>query len=119
MTREELQQKLWPADTFVDFDVGLNNAIRKLRQALNDDADDPHYIETLAKRGYRFIAPVADSAAAPQTASKDSPARRSGFVVRRRYEILRHPKKFSASRDGGIGFWRRRACWHWWPTGRW
>ena len=42
VTREELQQKLWPADTFVDFDVGLNTAIRKLRQALNDDADHPH-----------------------------------------------------------------------------
>ena len=49
VTREELQQRLWPADTFVDFDVGLNTAIRKLRQALNDDADNPRYIETLAK----------------------------------------------------------------------
>ena len=74
VTREELQQKLWPADTFVDFDVGLNSVIRKLRQALNDDADEPHYIETLAKRGYRFIAPVADSATAPPTTSRDSPA---------------------------------------------
>jgi Tol biopolymer transport system component/DNA-binding winged helix-turn-helix (wHTH) protein len=62
---EELQQKLWPADTFVDFDVGLNAAIRKLRQALNDDTDDPHYIETLAKRGYRFIAPVTISSPLP------------------------------------------------------
>ena len=59
VSRETLQQKLWPADTFVDFDVGLNNAIRKLRQALNDDADHPHYIETLAKRGYRFVAPLS------------------------------------------------------------
>src|SRR5215472_6139590 len=58
VTREELQQKLWPADTFVDFDVGLNSAIRKIRQALGDDADHPHYIETAAKRGYRFLAPV-------------------------------------------------------------
>ena len=55
VTREDLQQKLWPADTFVDFDVGLNTAIRKLRQALGDDAESPRYIETLAKRGYRFI----------------------------------------------------------------
>jgi DNA-binding winged helix-turn-helix (wHTH) protein len=59
VTREELQQKLWPADTFVDFDVGLNTAIRKLRQAMGDDADHPHYIETLARRGYRFLAQVA------------------------------------------------------------
>ncbi len=63
VAREELQQKLWPADTFVDFDVGLNTAIRKLRQALNDDADHPHYIETLAKRDHRFLAPVTDTAA--------------------------------------------------------
>jgi DNA-binding winged helix-turn-helix (wHTH) protein len=63
VTREELQQKLWPADTFVDFDVGLNNVIRKLRQALGEDGDHPHYIETLAKRGYRFLAPVTDTAA--------------------------------------------------------
>ena len=63
VSREDLQQKLWPADTFVDFDVGLNSAIRKLRQALNDDAESPRYIETLAKRGYRFMAPVIDKAA--------------------------------------------------------
>jgi DNA-binding winged helix-turn-helix (wHTH) protein len=62
VSREELQQKLWPADTFVDFDVGLNTTIRKLRQALNDDTDDPHYIETLAKRGYRFVGSVTDIA---------------------------------------------------------
>src|SRR5215472_2459028 len=73
VSREDLHQKLWPSDTFVDFDVGLNSAIRKLRQALNDDADSPRYIETLGKRGYKFVAPVADSAAAPQTTSKDSP----------------------------------------------
>ena len=59
VTREDLQQKLWPADTFVDFNVGVNTAIRKLRQALNDDADKPRYIETLSKRGYRFITEVA------------------------------------------------------------
>ena len=73
VSREDLHKKLWPADTFVDFDVGLNSAIRKLRQALNDDAENPRYIETLAKRGYRFIAPVAYSAAAPLTTSNDSP----------------------------------------------
>jgi DNA-binding winged helix-turn-helix (wHTH) protein/Tol biopolymer transport system component len=59
VTREQLQQKLWPADTFVDFDVGLNTAIRKIRQALGDDADRPHFIETSAKRGYKFLAPVS------------------------------------------------------------
>ena len=57
VTREELQKKLWPADTFVDFEHSLNAAVKRLRAALNDDADQPRYIETLARRGYRFIAP--------------------------------------------------------------
>lgn len=56
VTREELRRKVWPADTFVDFDHGLNKAINKLREALGDSADNPHFIETLAKRGYRFAA---------------------------------------------------------------
>jgi DNA-binding winged helix-turn-helix (wHTH) protein/tetratricopeptide (TPR) repeat protein len=58
VTREELQKHIWPADTFVDFDQGLNNAVKKLREALSDDAANPRFVETLAKRGYRFIAPV-------------------------------------------------------------
>ena len=59
VTREELQQRIWPADTFVDFDHGVNNAIRRLREALGDSADTPHYIETVARRGYQFIANLA------------------------------------------------------------
>src|SRR5215468_2976976 len=55
VTREELRQKLWPADCFVDFDTGLNNAIKKLRGALGDSAEEPRYIETMPRRGYRFI----------------------------------------------------------------
>src|SRR5262245_35907294 len=58
ITREELRQKLWPADTFVDFDTGLNNAIKKLRDALGDSAEAPRYIETQPRRGYRFIGPI-------------------------------------------------------------
>jgi len=58
VTREELRQKLWPADTFVDFDHSLNTAVNKIREALGDSASSPRYVETLAKRGYRFIAPV-------------------------------------------------------------
>src|SRR5262245_29483464 len=56
VTRDELRQKLWPADTFVDFDTGLNNAVKKLRDALGDSAEEPRYVETLPRRGYRFIA---------------------------------------------------------------
>jgi cholera toxin transcriptional activator len=58
VTREELRQKLWPADTFVDFDHSLNTAVNKLRESLGDSASSPRYIETMARRGYRFIAPV-------------------------------------------------------------
>jgi DNA-binding winged helix-turn-helix (wHTH) protein len=59
VTREELQTRLWPADTFVDFDVSLNGAVKRLRQALGDESDNPRFIETLYRRGYRFIAPVS------------------------------------------------------------
>jgi DNA-binding winged helix-turn-helix (wHTH) protein len=58
VTREQLRQELWPADTFVDFDHSLNTAVNKIREALGDSASSPRYVETLAKRGYRFIAPV-------------------------------------------------------------
>src|SRR5438445_7207598 len=58
VTREELRNQNWPADTFVDFDNSLNTAINKLREALGDSADNPRFIETLPRRGYRFIAPV-------------------------------------------------------------
>jgi cholera toxin transcriptional activator len=62
VTREELRQKLWAADTFVDFDHGLNTAVNKLRELLGDSASSPRFIETLARRGYRFIAPVQSNA---------------------------------------------------------
>jgi DNA-binding winged helix-turn-helix (wHTH) protein len=57
VTREELRQRLWPADTFVDFDHGLNTAVNKLRDVLGDSAANPKFIETLAKRGYRYVGP--------------------------------------------------------------
>jgi TolB-like protein/Tfp pilus assembly protein PilF len=58
VTREELRQKLWPADTFVDFDNGLNTAINKIREALGDSAGNPRFVETLPRRGYRFLASI-------------------------------------------------------------
>jgi cholera toxin transcriptional activator len=72
VTREELHQALWPADTYVDFDHGLNTAINKVRAALGDSGSNPRYIETLAKRGYRFIAPVTNETQAmnPVAAAK-------------------------------------------------
>ena len=64
VTREELQQKLWASDTFVDFDHSLNTAVNKVREVLGDSASSPRYVETLARRGYRFIAPVQKPAQA-------------------------------------------------------
>src|ERR1700722_11564530 len=58
VTRDELQRKLWPEDPLVNFEHGLNAAVKRLRQALSDSADNPRFIETLPRRGYRFIAPV-------------------------------------------------------------
>jgi len=58
VTRDELREKLWPADTFVDFDHSLNTAINKVREALGDSASSPRFVETLARRGYRFLGPV-------------------------------------------------------------
>src|ERR1700690_1894891 len=58
VTREEMRQRLWSQDTFVDFDHGLNTAVNKLREALGDSASNPRHIETISGRGYRFIAPV-------------------------------------------------------------
>ena len=61
VTREELRDRLWAADTFVDFESGLNTAVNRLRLALGDSADRPRYVETLARSGYRFVAPVSES----------------------------------------------------------
>jgi cholera toxin transcriptional activator len=71
VTREELRQQLWPADTFVDFDHSLNTAINKLRDALGDSASDPRYIETLARRGYRFLGTVDAPAQAAESAEPE------------------------------------------------
>jgi TolB-like protein/DNA-binding winged helix-turn-helix (wHTH) protein/Tfp pilus assembly protein PilF len=83
VTREELRQRLWPADTFVDFDHGLYNAVKRLREALGDDAETPQFIETVPKRGYRFIGEITgdrrpaaegDSSAVAVPAELSSPA---------------------------------------------
>ena len=54
VTREQIQRRLWPSDTVVEFDSGINSAVKKLRRALGDSSDEPRYIETIAKRGYRL-----------------------------------------------------------------
>jgi Tol biopolymer transport system component/DNA-binding winged helix-turn-helix (wHTH) protein len=100
--REELRQKVWPEDTFVDFDHALNTAITKIRVALGDDADNPRFVETLPRRGYRFIGPV-DKPSSP--APPPSP-------LEERTE--RHPSRWGLVGVGaivlvllcGIGIWR-------------
>src|SRR6266566_4127592 len=72
VSRDELRQKLWPADTFVGFDDGLNTAVKKLRDALGDSSEKPLFIETLPKRGYRFISTV--TSLNPSPSSEGSPA---------------------------------------------
>jgi TolB-like protein/DNA-binding winged helix-turn-helix (wHTH) protein/Tfp pilus assembly protein PilF len=81
VTREDLQKKLWPADTFVDFDHGLNKAINKIREALSDSAESPRYVETLSRRGYRFLAEVKDADASvrsPELPTQPQPSEEVG-----------------------------------------
>jgi DNA-binding winged helix-turn-helix (wHTH) protein len=64
VTREQISAQLWSKDVFVDVDQSINTAIRKIRRALDDDAGEPHYLQTVVGRGYRFVAPVADDSGA-------------------------------------------------------
>src|SRR3989441_5787233 len=72
ITREELQKKLWPADTFVDFEQGLNNAMKRLRAALDDSAESPRFVETLPRHGYRFIGSLNGSRQIPVAEAKST-----------------------------------------------
>ena len=76
VSREDLRSAIWPGDTFVDFDNGLNTAVNKLRESLGDSAENPRFIETVPRRGYRFTAPVARALpepAAPQATPSAEP----------------------------------------------
>lgn len=95
VTREELRQRLWPSDVFVDFDHGLNKSIQKLRDALGDSASSPRYIETIPRVGYRFIAPVADVA---RTAELKA-------------ETAAEPPSAAGARSGEASGARRRWIW--------
>src|SRR6266850_1739404 len=105
VTREELRSQNWPADTFVDFDNSLNTAVNKLREALGDSADSPRFVETLPRRGYRFIAPVVgvDGTTRGTTAgvSASAPPRRRKIVATVAVAVL------AAGIAGGL-FWRAR-----------
>ena len=88
VSREEFQRVLWPGDTFVEFDEGLNKAIQKLRQALDDSSDNPRFIETLPRKGYRFVAPVESSIEGPAIEASGWRSVGSSHQHRRKREVL-------------------------------
>ncbi len=100
VTREDIQKRLWPEDTYVDFDNAINSSIRKLREALGDSADSPRFIETLPRRGYRFIAPVSQQSTAFALAPALPSENGSGSAASQTANYVNPPRKR----------WRR-----WWP----
>lgn len=91
VTREQLQRKLWPQDTFVDFDLSLNSAVKKLRQALGDDSENPRFIETLYRRGYRFLAQTNGTAALQAPAASPIPVQPSPEPLPAKTQRINHP----------------------------
>jgi TolB-like protein/DNA-binding winged helix-turn-helix (wHTH) protein/Tfp pilus assembly protein PilF len=91
VTREALQKKLWPADTFVDFDHGLNKAINKIREALSDSAESPRFVETVARRGYRFLAEVKVADAAPVSSAEQATELQTAPEVTARPDLAGKP----------------------------
>jgi Tol biopolymer transport system component/DNA-binding winged helix-turn-helix (wHTH) protein len=100
VTREQLHQKLWAEGTFVDFEHGLNAAIQRLRQALGDAAENPRFVETLARRGYRFVAPVD-----PGKPTETAPVAATGWKSRLPWALAGTAVLLAAA---GIGLWWRR-----------
>ena len=114
VAREELQKRLWPEDTFVDFEDGLNTVVKKLREALGDDAETPRYIETIPRRGYRFVAdvkqispPARTTVSAVETLSSRAPGDLpTAFRNRRsRWKTWSLAAAGVLALLGGLGFW--------------
>ena len=106
VTREELRTQMWTADTFVDFDHSLHNAIARLREALGDSAETPRYIETLPRRGYRFIAPVEEiGVQKSQPPSESTPAREAPVRERRSIGRLAIALTLLGLLFTGLGLW--------------
>jgi DNA-binding winged helix-turn-helix (wHTH) protein/tetratricopeptide (TPR) repeat protein len=114
VTRDELRKRLWPADTFVDFEDGLNTAVKKLREALGDDAEMPLYIETVPRRGYRFLAEVkqlhapAQAPVALAEPPSSEPLRDNPATIRARRSRIKTWLLGSAAVAailGGVGLW--------------
>jgi DNA-binding winged helix-turn-helix (wHTH) protein len=86
VTREELKQRLWPEDVFVDFERSLNSAVKKLRAALSDNPENPRYIETQPRKGYRFIGKIEAASAPPESTKEEASAHEQGIAVAPRRE---------------------------------
>ena len=102
VSREEVRQRLWPQDTFVEFDNSLGVAVRKLREALRDDADAPRFVETVPRKGYRFVAPVTVTGWQVRAAERISAERLSDHRIRterREASSLRFPAEASPQRE--------------------
>jgi DNA-binding winged helix-turn-helix (wHTH) protein len=112
VTREAVRERLWPADTFVDFDHSLNTAIKKLRQVLGDSAENPRFIETLSRRGYRFIAPVG--AAAPAVSDAVAETAREAVDLERVVTVAA-PAEAPARPPEPAG----PECWRWHASACW
>ena len=114
VTREELRDTLWAADTFVDFDTGLNSIVRKLRDTLGDSAEHPGFIETLPRRGYRFIASVTPVTAdpVPEPEARGT-ARRDRGPSTKLGTVLRLSKGGSGWRGLPVGSWSPRRSGRW------
>jgi eukaryotic-like serine/threonine-protein kinase len=100
VTREDIQRKFWPNDTVVDFDHGINTAIRKLRKALGDSPEEPKYIETLARRGYRFLVPVEPEEGVPSLHSASAEEHTPTSLVGRK---VSHYRVLEIIGGGGMG----------------
>jgi DNA-binding winged helix-turn-helix (wHTH) protein len=92
VTREELRQSLWPADTFVDFEHGLNTAVNKVREALRDSANDPRFIETLPRRGYRFIGTVDNFSASERPSASQTETQHAASLLSGKSELPTAPR---------------------------
>ncbi len=121
ISRDELRERLWPADTFVDFDHSLNTAINKLREALGDTAGNPRFIETLPRRGYRFVAPVERLDEEPETTAMPEKVQTGAEGSAGRYPDLpavdrKIPRPLFGLLQGmyllfyGIALWRLSEC---------
>jgi Tol biopolymer transport system component/DNA-binding winged helix-turn-helix (wHTH) protein len=113
VTREELIRRLWPADTFVDFEHSLNAAIKRLRAALNDSADAPRYVETVARRGYRWVAPVSSTAAVVNSRNGPSPNPPAMSTARTRWRLVLPLAGAGAALAIGASVWFQRTEYFW------